>query len=65
MDRLTEVDDNLGRDEAEDCESFPGLRGPHMPKAARPSWPSLRLSVPMAQHTSEPTGPSTKEPATG
>lgn len=30
----------------------------HMPKAASPSWPSLRPSVPMAQRASEPTGPS-------
>lgn len=34
------------------------------PNVASPSWPSLRPSVPMAQQSSEPTGPfcpSTKD----
>ncbi|POS77689.1 hypothetical protein DHEL01_v203915 [Diaporthe helianthi] len=80
MDRLGEVDDNLGSDEAKYCVDadhcqgiktantsrgraarLPGLKSPqpalHVPEGASTSWPGLRLSVPMAQQSSEPTGP--------
>lgn len=35
-----------------------------MPKAASPSWPSLRPSVPMAQRASEPCEPTGPSPST-